>query len=458
MGTWWISEAVAIEATALLPIVLFTLLGITPLSSAAAPYASDIVFLFLGSFILAAAIQRWEVDQRIAWSAARLTGTRQGHIIGGMMAATAFLRMWVSNTVTAAMMLPIAMAIISVSDAPPGDSENGFAIALLLAMAYAASLGGIGTLIGSPPNGIAVRFILQTYGHTFSFVDWLAVGLPVMLVMLPLTWFMLFRILFRLHQQTVPRAGALAALELKRLGLLSRGVRATITVFAVTVLLWIVRPWLNTLNLGGHAPLAGLSDAGIAVGAALTLFLIPAGGGRRIMEWDCAGRLPWGVLILFGGGLSLAATIEANGAAQFIASNAANLGALPVVAVVLLVVVATVFLSEFTSNTAQVAIMLPILAALAPWLGIDPLLLILPCTLAASCAFMIPVGTPPNAMIFGTGLITVPRMCKTGLWLNLLAILVITLLVMALTPPLHGNTVRGYDPTVIPSPATHRAH
>lgn len=430
MALWWMTEAVAIEATALLPVVMFPLLGIAPLAAATAPYASDIVFLFLGGFVLAAAIQRWGVDRRMAWSVLRITGARQDYIIGGMMAATAFISMWVSNTATAAMMLPIAMAIILAAEKP----ERDFAPALLLAVAYAASLGGIGTLIGSPPNGIAARFIAQTYGREFTFMDWLAIGVPPMLLMLPFTWFMLTRLLFRVRGETVGRAGALAARELERLGPMSLGARSTVAVFAVTVLLWISRPWLGQISIGGNAWFSGVSDAGIAVAAALALFLMPAGNGARVMDWNGAAKLPWGVLILFGGGLSLAAAIEANGVAQFIASGATHLGGWPVPALVLVVVVATVFLSELTSNTAQVAIMLPILAALAPGLGVDPLLLILPCTLAASCAFMMPVGTPPNAIIFGSGLITIPRMCKTGVWLNLMAIAVITLLAQAITP------------------------
>ena len=436
MALWWMTEAVAIEATALLPIVMFPLLGVAPLAATAGPYASDIVFLFLGGFVLAAALQRWGVDKRMAWSVLRITGARQDRIIAGVMAVTAFVSMWVSNTATAAMMLPIAMAIIAASDTRQGVGKSDFPIALLLSVAYAASLGGLGTLIGSPPNGIAARFIAQTYGREFSFVDWLAIGLPVMLLMLPLTWLMLTRVLFRVHRDTVACAGTLAARELAQLGPMPRGARITLAVFAVTILLWITRPWLTSLHVGGHAVLAGLSDAGVAIGAAIALFLIPAGNGTRVMDWDTAAKLPWGVLILFGGGLSLAAAIETNGAAQFIASGAAHLDGWPVLAVVLVVVAATVFLSELTSNTAQVAIMLPILAALAPGLGVDPLLLILPCTLAASAAFMMPVGTPPNAIIFGSGLISIARMCKTGVWLNLLAIVVITALCYVLVPVL----------------------
>lgn len=434
MALWWMTEAVAIEATALLPLVLFPLLGIASVGAAAAPYASDIVFLFLGGFMLAAALQRWQVDRRMAWSLLKLVGTRQDRIIGGVMAATAFVSMWVSNTATAAMMLPIALALIAATNAPR-SGDNDFAQALLLSVAYAASLGGIGTLIGSPPNGIAARFIAQTYGIEFSFIEWLQFALPIMLVMLPLTWFMLTRVLFRVDSQHVPQAGALAAQALASLGPLTRGARITLAVFAITVLLWITRPLIVPINLGGVLPLAGLTDAWIAAIAALMLLVLPAGhGGPRVLDWQTARQQPWGVLILFGGGLSLAAAIERNGVAQFIASGATHLAGWPAIAILLVVVASTVFLSELTSNTAQVATLVPILAAVAPGLGIDPLLLILPCAIAASCAFMMPVGTPPNAIVFGTGLITLPRMCKTGVWLNLAAIIVITLLSWLLVP------------------------
>jgi sodium-dependent dicarboxylate transporter 2/3/5 len=386
--------------------------------------------LFIGGFMLAAALQRWQVDRRIAWSLLSVIGTRQDRLIAGVMAATAFISLWVSNTATAAMMLPIALALIAATD----SSDTDFAQALLLAVAYSASLGGIGTLIGSPPNGIAARFIEQTYGREFSFADWVQFALPVMLVMLPLTWLLLTRVLFRVGSREATQAGTLAARELTALGPLTRGARLTLAVFAVTVLLWITRPLLAPLQLGAFAPFSGLTDAWIAVLAAVALLALPAGGRARVLGWRDAARQPWRVLILFGGGLALAAAIEANGVAAFIAGGAAHLAGWPAWAILLMVVAATVFLSELTSNTAQVATMVPILAAAAPGLGIDPLLLILPCAMAASCAFMMPVGTPPNAIVFGSGLITLRRMCRTGVWLNFVAIAVITVLSLLLAP------------------------
>lgn len=433
MALWWITEAVPIEATALLPLALFPLLGIATVPAAATPYASDIVFLFVGGFMLAAALQRWHVDQRIAWAILKRVGAREDFAIAGIMAATAFLSMWVSNTATAAMMLPIALALIAATHSAHSD----FAKALLLALAYAASLGGIGTLIGSPPNGIAARFITQTYGIEFSFLDWLGLALPVMLVMLPLTWFMLTRVLFRVSTRGATHSEALAAQALSALGPLTSGARRSLVVFALTVLAWITRPLLSVIDIAGVRPFAWLSDAWIALIAAVSLFVLPATrGAGRLLNLRAAAQQPWRVLVLFGGGLSLAAAIQANGVAEFIASGAAQLRGWPTLAILILVVAVSTFLSELTSNTAQVATMVPILAAAAPGLGIDPLLLILPATLAASCAFMMPVGTPPNAIVFGSGLISIACMCKTGLWLNFAAITAITLMSWLLIPVL----------------------
>ncbi|RPI43586.1 MAG: DASS family sodium-coupled anion symporter, partial [Betaproteobacteria bacterium] len=446
MALWWMTEAAPIEATALLPVVAFPLLGVASLGKTTAAYASDVVFLFLGGFILAAAIQRWGLDRRIAFLTLRLVGTRPERIVGGLMFATAFISMWVSNTATAAMMVPIAQSIIllyrssapadGVRDAASARAHRNFALALLLSIAYAASIGGIGTIVGSPPNGIAVRFIQQTYGREVSFLQWMAIGVPVVLVFLPLAWLLLTRILFRSALGELAHGRQWIDSQWQGLGALSRGERVTLAVFALTVLLWMTRPLLVAWPIGGVAPFAGLSDAGIVVAAALVLFLVPVDKATRTyaMDWRTAQTLPWGVLILFGGGLTLAAAIEATGVADFIGSQARILGGWPVWAVLLAVVAATVFLSEVTSNTAQVATMIPLLAAMAPALGVDPLLLVVACTVAASSAFMLPVGTPPNAIVFGTGLLTIPQMCKAGFWLNLIGIVLVTVFACTLLP------------------------
>lgn len=436
MATWWMTEAVPIEATALLPVALFPVLGITSIAKAAAPYASDVIFLFLGGFILGLAIERWGLDRRIAFFTLRFTGTRPGAMTAGFMAATAFLSMWISNTACAAMMVPIAISVASlVEKARAGDAgtvpgEGNFATGLLLAIAYSASIGGIATVIGSPPNGIAVRFIAQTFGNEVSFVDWMAIGLPFTLVFLPIAWVLLTKVLFPARFEAIPGGREMIADEIARLGPLARAEKVTLAVFGCTAFLWIFGEPLRAVTVAGAKPLGGLTDSGVALLAALALFLAPVdpAKGLRAMDWEHAKRLPWGVLVLFGGGLSLAAAVEANGVSAFIGHATRGLGVLPPLLMLAAVVTLTVFLSEVTSNTAQVATMTPVLAAMAPGLGLDPQALVIVCALAASSAYMMPVGTPPNAIVFGTGLVRMPQMLKAGIVLNLVGIAVITLL------------------------------
>jgi sodium-dependent dicarboxylate transporter 2/3/5 len=454
MAVWWMTEAVEIEVTSLLPIVAFPLAGIASIEAAAAPYASSVVFLFLGGFVLALAIHRCGLDRRIAFLTLRLVGTTPARLVAGMLVACATLSMWVSNTAAAAMMVPIAVAVVDLvlrartgsgfdtRQAIPAErvDERNFATALVLAIAYGASIGGVATLIGSPPNGIAARFIEQTYGVQVTFLSWLAIGLPLTFLFLPVIWFVLVRIAFRSRLGPVAGGREFLDSELRELGSLSGGERVVLTVFLATVVLWVTRPWIAALTLGGARPFAGLTDAGIAMLAAIALFLIPVPGGEgeRAMDWAHARRLPWGVLLLFGGGLSLATATESTGVAAFIGSQTAHLGGLPVLAVVLAVVTLTTFASEVTSNTAQVALMLPLLAAAAPALGVPWELLIVPCTLAASMAFMMPVGTPPNAIVFGTGLVRIPQMARAGLLLNIAGIALITALAYLVIAPLLG--------------------
>jgi len=452
MATWWVFEAVHIAVTALLPIAVFPLLGIAGIEQATPPYASDVIYLFFGGFVLAAAIQRWGLDRRIAYGTLALVGTHADRVIAGFMLATAVLSMWVSNTATAAMMVPIALAVVNLvlrqrtgktlaeHGGMPADhpGDRNFALALMLGIAYSASIGGIGTLIGSPPNGILARFIVQNYGIEVSFVKWLKVGMPVVALMLPATWVLLTKIMLRSGIGEIEGGREWVRQELASLGPLSRGERATLAVFGVTVALWVTRPLLAKLTLGEATPFAGLSDAGIAMLAALALFVVPVDPARgvRAVDWATASRLPWDVLILFGGGLSLAAAIEANGVADLLGAVTQGFGGWPVLLVVLAVAAISTFASELMSNTAQVATMLPLLAAVAPGLGVHPGLLLVPCTLGASAAFMMPVGTPPNAIVFGTGLLTIPQMCKAGFWLNLLGVVIVTAVTYLLVVPM----------------------
>jgi sodium-dependent dicarboxylate transporter 2/3/5 len=441
MAAWWMTEAVEIEVTALLPIALFPLFGIMPLGRTTANYGADVIYLFLGGFVIALAIARWGLDRRIAITTLRMVGTRPKAIVAGTMGATAFISMWVSNTATAAMMIPIVLSVVDVAlrrrtgrglaehgGIPDSDRDmRNFALSALLGVAYASSIGGLGTIIGSPPNGILVRFVEQSAGVRVSFLEWMTIGVPTVLVFLPLAWALNTMVMFPSGMTEIEGGREYVRDEWAKLGPLNGGEKATLAVFAVTVMLWMTAPLLAQWKPGGFAPFAGLSDAGIAVAAAIALFLIPADRekGTCVIDWATAAKLPWGVLILFGGGLALASATEANGVPQYIGSLAAGFAGWPVWAVLIAIVALMVFMSELTSNTAQVATMLPILAALAPVLGVPPGLLLVPATVAASCAFMMPVGTPPNAIVFGTGLVRMPQMMKAGLWLNLTGILVI---------------------------------
>jgi sodium-dependent dicarboxylate transporter 2/3/5 len=347
--------------------------------------------------------------------------------------------------------VPIALSVIDVSlkrstgrtlaehgGIPADDLDNrNFALATLLGVAYAASIGGLGTIVGSPPNGILVRY-LETRGQQVGFLDWMMIGVPAMLAFLPLAWLVNAKLLFPTRIREIEGGREYIAGEWEKLGRPSRGERITLVVFSCTVALWIFRPLLIDVAVGGVRPFAKLSDAGIAMAAALALFMIPVDRerGEMAMDWETAVKLPWGVLILFGGGLALAGAAEANGVAVYIGSLAQGLSAWPAWAALLAMIAIMVFMSEVTSNTAQVATMVPILAALAPVLGLPPAMLLVPATLGASCAFMMPVGTPPNAIVFGTGLVRIPQMMRAGLWLNLSGILLIFALSWWGLPPL----------------------
>ena len=425
MALWWVSEAVPIEATALLPVAAFPLLGVAPLGDALGPYASDVIFLFLGGFMLAAAMTRWGLDRRIAYATIGLAGTAPNRVVAGVMLATAFVSMWVSNSATAAMMVPIALSLIRL--AGEGPDARRFAIAMLLGVAWSASIGGLGTLIGSPPNGIVMRYVEQTWGREISFARWVALALPLVLVLLPVAWLLLTRVLYRHGLAELGGGRGLVQAARRQLGPMSHGEVATLLAFGLAAVAWMLRPLLAGIEFGGLRPLAGLSDAGIAMCAALLLFAWPVDARRRVfaLDWKSALGLPWGVLLLFGGGLSLAAAIEANGVTRMLAAAARSVGEIPEVAAIAGLVGSAVFLSEVTSNTAQVAATTPVLAAIAPSLGVDPIQLVVASALGASCAFMMPVGTPPNAIVFGTGHLTIGQMVRAGFWMNLIAIAVI---------------------------------
>lgn len=455
MAVWWMTEAVELYATALLPLVALPMTGAASVRAAAAPYAHELIFLFMGGFLIALAMQRWGLHRRLALMALRTAGDHPAGIVACFMGVTAFFSMWVSNTATAVMMLPIALSIISlVEQVEPGSMGGGtgnggtgsggtgddgpgtkarphFALCLLLGIAYAASIGGIGTIIGTPPNVFLASFIQSSLGQEISFVRWMGVGLPLVAVFLPLVWLMLTRVLYPLRGERIEGSRAVTERAYRELGVMSRGEGVVLAVFLLAAASWITRPLLMRVQIGDMHPLAGLSDPVIAMVAALVLFVVPVDVKRRVfvMNWETALKIPWGILLLFGGGLSLAAAIRVNGVGEYIGHQLGILSGIPVLLLVMAVIALVIFLTELTSNTATTATFIPILAALAPVFDLHPFMLIVPAAIAASCAFMLPVATPPNAIVFGSGHVTIQQMIRAGFWLNLLGVILITVLV-----------------------------
>ena len=454
MAVWWMTESVELYATALLPLVALPMTGSASVREAAAPYAHELIFLFMGGFLIALAMQRWGLHRRMALRALRAAGDHPAGIVACFMGVTAFFSMWVSNTATAVMMLPIALSIISlVEQVEPGSVGSGagnggqgdggtrdagpgskarphFALCLLLGIAYAASIGGIGTIIGTPPNVFLASYIQSSLGQEISFVRWMGVGLPLVAVFLPIAWLMLTRVLYPLRGERIEGSREVTERAYLELGAMSRGERVVLSVFLLAAVSWITRPLLVRVQIGDMQPLAGLSDPVIAMVAALVLFVVPVDVKRRIfvMNWETALKIPWGILLLFGGGLSLAAAIRANGVGEYIGHQLAILSGIPTLLLVMAVIALVIFLTELTSNTATTATFIPILAALAPVFDLHPFMLIVPSAIAASCAFMLPVATPPNAIVFGSGHVTIHQMIRAGFWLNLAGVVLITVL------------------------------
>ena len=443
MAVWWLTEALPIYATALLPLALFPLAGVGSMRESAAPYAHELIFLFMGGFMLALAMERTGLHRRFALVTLRLAGDRPANMIAGFMGVSALLSMWVSNTATAVMMLPVATSVLELAEerAPAAwdaAGRRGFGTALLLGIAYGASIGGVATPVGSPPNLFALSFVASELDHTIAFATWMGLGLPAVLLMLPVAWWLLVRRLFPVPRARLEGGRAVFARELHALGPLRRDEAIVLGVFSVVCALWISRPLLAAVEIAGQTPFAGLADAAIAMLGVVVLFCAPNGRGGRVLDWPTAVRLPWGVLILFGGGLTLAAAIGRNGVDDWIGAQSAVLAGLPPTLVIAGVVAGMVFLTELTSNTASTAALIPILAALAPGLGVAPLALVVPAALAASFAFMLPVATPPNAVVFGSGRVAVRDMIRAGLWLNGVGIVVIVAVTQLVILPLLG--------------------
>lgn len=427
MVLWWLSEAVPLAATALVPIAALPVLGVLPIGTVTAHYGNPLIFLFLGGFLLAAAMQRWGLHRRIALQIlARLGRTPRG-IIWAFALATAFLSLWISNTATAVMMVAVGASVVDCVESRTADPAiaTRFGKALMLTIAYSASIGGVGTLIGTPPNALLASLLAETRGIEIGFFRWMLFGLPIVAVMLPLMHLLLTRVLFNLDELDLTAVRSLLRDEFHALGPMSPAERRVAVVFALAAAGWIFREALSL----------PISDSGIAVTAALALFALPAGPGKgRLLDWSVAPELPWGVLLLFGSGLALAGAFEATGLAEAVARHATRLETLPLWALLLTITAGLVFLSEITSNTASAATLLPVMAAVAAGLGASVEWLTLPVALGASLAFMLPTGTPPNAIVFAYRGLTLADMARAGFWLNLVSIVVITAAVLWFAP------------------------
>ena len=445
VAAWWIGEAIPIPATSLLPIVLFPLTGALDVDATTAPYANDLIFLFMGGFFIAMAMQRWDLHRRIALRTIRVVGTGPKRIILGFMIATAFLSMWVSNTATAMMMTPIGLAVIlqtsdivdrTDTDIPTEQGEFNFGTGLMLCIGYAASVGGVGTIIGTPPNLVLVGAINETFDQTISFAQWMLYGVPIAALGVVIIWVYVTRFIIPPKMNTLPGGMEIIDEEIDGLGPMSREETLVLVVFTATAAAWISRSFVL------EPVIPGITDSVIAIAGALALFLIPArradGSVTFLLDWETAVNIPWGIILLFGGGLSIAAGFEETGLAEWLGGLLVGLDGVSIVLVMTVVVLLTIFMTEVTSNTATTAMLMPIMASLAVGLTVHPFGIMIGAATAASFAFMLPVATPPNAVVFGTGYITMPQMAKTGFGLNIIGILLVIALALTWLPLIWG--------------------
>lgn len=440
MAIWWITEAVPIPVTALLPLALFPLLGVLDMAAAAAPYANEIIFLFMGGFFIAAAMERSGLHRRIALTIVSAVGTSPGRLVLGFMLATAFLSMWISNTATAAMMLPVALAVAEMLR-PPGQAPGEpyrFGISMMLGIAYGSSIGGVATLIGTPPNAVMAGAVQEFLGVQLGFGQWMLVGVPVTAALLPAGWLVLTKVMYRPGQLSGD-AEQIIGQERAGLGPMGRAERIVAVIFVLTALAWILREPkdLGSLQIPGIATFAPwVRDSTIAIAASLLLFSIPVDLRKAefVLDWSSGARISWGVLLLFGGGLSLARAMDESGLATWIGSGVTALESVPFWLLIAAATTLIVFLTEITSNAATATMAMPIMAGAAAALDQPAIALMTAAGLAASMAFMLPVATPPNAIVFSSGYLTIPQMVRAGLAMNLAAIVIITLVGVFLVP------------------------
>ncbi len=437
MAIWWSTEAIPVPATAFLPMVLFPILSVREFKDAAASYAHPMVYLFLGGFIIALAVERSGLHRRVALAIFSVTGTSAPNLVLGFMLAAASISMWMSNTSTTLMLLPISLSVVALVNETMTEigqrDRSNFATAMLLGLAYGATIGGMATLVGTPPNAFLAGFMIDNFDREIDFARWMLVGVPVTLVMLPVAWLVLTRFVFPVSFQTTPKVREHIQSLRRGQAAMSQAELRTALVFLFVVLGWILRrPLADELGL----PM--LTDSGIAMLAALLVFIVPAGGGsqRALLTWRDMDKLPWGVLILFGGGLSLAGAVSDSGLALWLGQRLAGADedGVNIAILILSATLLVIFLTEMTSNLATTATFLPVMAAIATQTGQDPLIFLVPVSLAASCAFMLPVATPPNAIVYGSGHISIPQMIRAGIVLNLIGVLVLSLIALVWAP------------------------
>lgn len=443
MGAWWMTEALPLAATALIPLAVFPLAGVGEISDVSSPYASSTIFLFLGGFLVALSLQRWNVHRRMALMVVKLVGTSPKRLILGFMISTGFLSMWVSNTATAVVMLPIGMSVLQLTADTVGGMKNQkrFATALMLAIAYSASIGSLGTLIGTPPNLLLAGYMKETHGIEIGFAQWMLVGMPMAIIFTFLAWAVLITV-FPPEMKQIPGGKELIDQEIKDMGPWTAPQIRVAIIFALAAISWVFVPLL--IDWQGWE--VGYDDAIVGIIAGLLLFLLPADSknGVRLLDWKTANELPWDVLLLFGGGLSLSAMFTQSGLSLWVGEMAKGLQVLPLFLLVAVVAALVLVLTEFTSNTATAATFLPIMGGVAVGIGltdaaaINVMILTVPVALVATCAFMMPVATPPNAIAYGSGYVTIGEMIKGGLWLNVIALVLVTLATYFIAVPVFG--------------------
>lgn len=442
IAVWWITEAIPIAVTALLPLVLFPLSQGLDLPGTSSSFGHKYIFLYMGGFIIAIAIEKWNLHKRIALNIINVIGTDIRKIILGFMVATAFLSMWISNTATSVMMLPIGVAIVKQLKDNPNTIANEnkiFGKALMLAIAYSASIGGMATLIGTPPNLVLAGVILDTYGYEITFVQWFMFGLPISIILLFICWKYLTRIAFKFKQTEFPGGKEEIKRQLIALGKISYEEKLVAFVFGLTAFCWVTRSFLLQRFL------PQLDDTIIAIAFAVILFLLPAKNKKeQIINWEEAIKMPWGIILLFGGGMALAKGFEVSGLASWIGSQMSGLSGLPLLLLILILIAAVNFLTEITSNLATTAMLLPVLAPMALTIDVHPFVLMVGTAVAASCAFMLPVATPPNAVVFGSGYLRISDMVGKGFLMNIISILILTLFVYFVLPELWDITIDSF--------------